>query len=250
MATLINNIDINARGIYLARRGARELFTLPDLTKVETNDWQEGEGLQVDFTTVQRKSPEVVVHYVVTSQSAVTLLDSYHKAESIRITPHGWGRTFTLRRPQVDACKVHGKTAGDTIIEISYRYELDDLPTTGVTARVEPSDIATRFAIGGTPTTAYGVVINESDALYAPNDYKAATFVRKAKEVRMQCTMIANTWQGLWANRAALWTNLQGEMALTTPTIQLKARYLSCSDVRQVTTTQPVISFTLNLQLI
>ncbi|MDN4754222.1 hypothetical protein QYZ87_06740 [Porphyromonadaceae bacterium W3.11] len=248
MATLINNIDINAQGIYLARHGAEELFTLPNLSDAEVNDWQEVEGLQVDFTTVQIQHPEVVVRYVVTSLAARSALEQYHKAESIKLTPHGWGRTFTLRKANADNCKVLAK--GDHIMEIAYRYELDDLPKTQITSDVEPVVFRSRYKIGGVSLSQFGMVINETHALYTPDDFKALTLVRDMREAQLMCTMFASSWSVLWANRAALWDALQGELSLSTDMgTTLKARYLSCSTPKQVSQ-QPVISFTLNLQLI
>lgn len=248
MATLINNIDINAQGIYLARHGAEELFTLPNLSDAEVNDWQEVEGLQVDFTTVQLQHPEVVVRYVVTSLAARSALEQYHKEESIKLTPHGWQRTFTLRKANADNCKVLAQR--EHIMEIAYRYELDDLPSTQITADVEPLSFSTIYKIGGVSLSQYGVVVNEVHTLYTPDNFKVLTLVREVREVQLSCTMLASSWAGMWANRAALWNALQGELSISTDIgTTLKARYLSCSTPKQISK-QPVISFTLNLQLI
>lgn len=248
MATLINNIDVNAQGIYLARHGAEELFTLPNLSDAEVNDWQEVDGLQVDFTTVQLQRPDVVVRYVVTSLAARSALEQYHKAESIKLTPHCWERSFTLRKAQPESTKVYGRIGSELAMEIVYRYELDDIPT--ASGAPTPLGGVSPYKIGGVDLHQYGVAVNKVyDTLLAPNSYKERTFVRRSKEVQMQCAMFAPMWAGLWINRAALWSALQGELSLTTSIGTTKARYLSCSSPRQIGN-EPAISFTLNLQLI
>lgn len=249
MATLMNNTDVNAQGIYLARHGAEELVTLPDLSKAETNDWQEMEGLQVDFTTVEQTNPEVVVRYVVTSLSARSALERYHKTDHINLAPHGWKRTFTLRNPRPDTSKVYGKVGGEMAQEISYRYELDDLPTERIAGAVEPFAIASDYKLGGGDVSRFGLAVNNADGLFALRGFKTRTLVPKSREAQLQCTLFATTWAGLWANRSALWTALQGGLSLTTPLGGHKARYLSCTQTKQIGKS-PIISLTLNLQLI
>lgn len=249
MATLINNIDINAQGIYLVSHGAEELVTLPDLSKAETNDWQEMEGLQVDFTTVERSNPEVVVRYVVTSLSARTKLEAFHKADSLTLSPHGWGRTFTLRNPRPDTAKMSGKVGGEMALEVSYRYELDDLPNERIEGAAEPFAIDSGYKLGGSDVSRFGLAVNNADGLFALRGFKTRTLVPKSREAQLQCTLFATTWAGLWANRSALWTALQGELSLTTPLGGHKARYLSCSQTKQIGKS-PIISLTVNLQLI
>lgn len=249
MATLINKKDINKQGIYLARHGAEELFTLPDLSKAETNNWQEFDGVQVDFTTIERAYPEVTVRYVVTSLSARKALELHHKADHITLSPHGWGRTFTLRHPRPEGCRVYGRVGGKMATEVSYRYELDDLPSERVVGSGEPLPLRTQYKLGGVSLSQLGVAVNSVDALLAPDSYKDGTLARQGREVSLPCTMVASTWQRLWANRSALWQALQGELSLTTPIGVLKARYLSCAPTKQVGK-DPVISLTLNLQLI
>ena len=250
MATRINNTDINAQGIYLARHGAEELCTLPDLSVAEVNDWQEAEGLQVDFTTVVCKAPEVAVRYVVTSIDARKALEEYHRAETLTLTPHGWGRSFVLRKGQPDSCKAYGRPGGELALEITYRYEQDELPTERVTGSVVPYGGLLGYKIGGKELTDYGVVVSKVyDTLLQADGFKDRTWVRKAKEVAMECVLFAPTWSVLWENRAALWQALQGELSLSTPAGTLRARYLSCSNTRQVGKA-PVVSFTLNMQWI
>lgn len=256
MTTLINKKDINKQGIYLARHGAEELFTLPDLSKAETNDWQEFDGVQVDFTTVERTNPEVVVRYVVTSLDARTALEQQHKRESITLSPHGWGRTFTLRKARPESCKAYGKIGNELALEVSYRYELEDLPTDqvqGATVSLRGTDYlpgSSSYKLGGVDFEEYGVVVSRVyDTLLALDSHKEHTFTRGGREIQMQCCMIAPTWSALWANRAALWTALQGELSLSTPAGTYKARYLSCATPRQITK-DPMITFTLNIQLI
>ncbi|MDD7438575.1 MAG: hypothetical protein PUK66_07085 [Bacteroidales bacterium] len=249
MPTLINNVDINAKGIYLAKRGAEELVTLPSLSKAETNDWQELDGVQVDFSTVERTNPEVVVRYVVTSLSARTDLERYHKADHITLAPHGWGRTFTLRRPRPDSCKMYGKVGGEMALEISYRYELDDLPSERVEGGVDPLPLRSQYKLGGAQFSQFGVAVNSVDMLFSPDGYKDLTFTRQGREVQLQCILLASSWSRLWANRSALWQALQGELSLTTPLGMLRARYLSCATTKQIGKS-PLISITLNIQLI
>lgn len=249
MATLINNTDVNAQGIYLVRHGAEELVTLPDISNAEVNNWQEEDGLQVDFTTIERTNPEVVVRYVVTSLSARKALERYHKADRITLAPHGWERTFTLRNPRPDTAKMYGNVGGEMALEVSYRYELDDLPTERVSGSVEQMQVSTRYKLGGVSLSQLGVAVSNVDALFAPDGYKDLTLARKGREVQLPCTLVASSWSNLWANRAALWRGLQGELSLTTPRGVLKARYLSCAPTKQIGKS-PTISITLNIQLI
>lgn len=249
MATLINNMDVNAQGIYLARHGAEELVTLPDLSNAEVNNWQEEDGLQVDFTTIERTNPEVVVRYVVTSLSARTKLEAYHKADSLTLSPHGWQRTFTLRNPRPDSAKMSGNVGGEMALEVSYRYELDDLPNERIAGAVDPFAIASDYKLGGGDVSRFGLAVNNSDGLFVLRGFKDRTLVPKSREAQLQCTLFATSWAGLWANRSALWTALRGELSLTTPLGVHKARYLSCTQTKQIGKS-PIISLTLNLQLI
>lgn len=256
MPTLINNIDVNKQGIYLSHHGAEELFMLPDTSKAETNNWQELDGLQVDFSTIEPTHPEVVIRYVVTSLSARDALEQQHKRESITLSPHGWARTFTLRKARPEGCKVYGKIGSELALEVSYRYELEDLPTDqvqGATVPLRGTDYlpgSSSYKLGGVDFEEYGVVVSRVyDTLLALDSHKEHTFTRGSREIQMQCCMIAPTWSALWTNRAALWTALQGELSLSTPAGTYKARYLSCATPRQITK-DPMITFSLNIQLI
>lgn len=207
-------------GAYVVSGGWNDLVAYPPLKSVESNDWQEEDGVEADLSDPVLNTREVSVKFAIGGLFSrfcllVELLSdgAYHDFDCEHI-----GRKYRLRMTQAPNLDI-AKEFGTATIKFS-----DDFPMNGYEYRVPSSGmpVCDDYMIDNAPTTNYGFRVlkgtlseimkpaavkqnllrnigTKSGAIY---DGKAVTF--KAKDVKLKCLMRAETLDELWRNYDAL----------------------------------------------
>ncbi len=256
-------------GAYVVNGGWNELVAYPPLKPVESNDWQEEDGIEADLSAPVLDTREVSVKFAFGGQHAyfgkfIELLSdgAYHDFRCAYI-----GRTYKLRMtqtPNLDLAKALDtatvKFADDFPMQ-GYEYEA---PSGGVPA-------CTDYLIDNAPTTDYGLRVLRGtlaeltkpaavkqnllrDIAIKPGvvyDGENVTF--KAKDVKLYCLMRADTLDGLWRNYDALLYDLTQpeERLLTVSKLgqSFPCYYKSCQVSDFLPYDRPWLAFTLTLAL-
>lgn len=207
-------------GVYVVHGGWNELIAYPPLKNVNSNDWQEEDGIEADLSAPVLNTREMQLKIAISGLFSrfFALIEhlsdgSYHTFESPYIQ-----RTYRLRltqQPNMSAAKVLGTA--------TLKFA-DDFPLRGYTYIAPASGVIAcdDYALDGVNFTDYGVRIlkgtldevmkipnvkanlirnigTQSGALY---DGKRVTY--KSKDVKIQCLMRAETLTELWRNYDAL----------------------------------------------
>lgn len=207
-------------GAYVVSGGWNELVAYPPLKSVESNDWQEEDGVEADLSEPVLNTREVSVKFAFSGLFSrfclfIELLSdgAYHDFDCAYI-----GRKYRLRMTQQPNLDI-AKALGTATIKFA-----DDFPMQGYEYRVPSSGmpVCDDYLIDNAPTTNYGLRVLQgtmseimkpaavkqnllrniktlSGAIY---DGKAVTF--KSKDVKLKCLMRAETLDGLWRNYDAL----------------------------------------------
>lgn len=226
-------------GVYVTSGGYNELVAFPPLKSVESNDWQEEDGVEADLSAPVLNTREVQVKFAFSGLFSrfcafIELLSdgAYHEFNCASIQ-----RTFTLRmtqQPNLDVAKMLGKVTikfSDDFPMNGYKYKA---PVSGVM----PSD---DYSLDNTPMTDYGCRVLKgslSEVMKTPQvkqnllrniktktgaiyDGRRVTF--KTKDVKLTCLMRAETLTELWRNYDALLHDL----------IQPEERLLTVKELEQ-----------------
>lgn len=226
-------------GAYVVSGGWNELVAYPPLKSVESNDWQEEDGVEADLSAPVLDTREVSVKFAFGSlfssfSQFVNMLSdgAYHDFNCAYI-----GRQYRLRMtqtPNLDAAKA----LGTATIKFA-----DDFPMQGYEYQAPTSDIpsCTDYLIDGKPTTDYGFIVLQgtmSDvrkpAAVKQNllrnigtisgaEYDGKNVTYKSKDVKLKCLMRAETLEELWRNYDALLHDL----------IQPEERMLTVNELKQ-----------------
>ena len=235
-------------GIYILEGGYNELVAMPPLKSIETNDWQEEDGIEADLSAPVLNSREVTIRFAVREAYRgylifiETLSDgAYHVFDCPYI-----GRTYRLRLVSVGSFTSIGDFG---VVNLKFA---DDFPLEGYTYSPPVSRLATGefLSIGGVPLSDYGLrtlqgtfseitkvadvkpnlyrnIGTRSGAIY---DGKRVTC--KSKDVKLKCLMRAESLAELWRNYDALLYDLTrpGERVLAVDELQQEFRfyYKSC----------------------
>lgn len=207
-------------GVYVVKGGWNELIAYPPLKSVESNDWQEMDGIEADLSAPMLDTREIQlkVAFAGLDNRFFTLLEllsdeSYHVFECAYIK-----RTYRLRlvsQPNLAAAKVIGTA--------TLKFA-DDFPLSDYTYKKPASNVAAYddYTFDGVSFTTYGVrvlkgtldevmktptvktnllrnISTQAGALY---DGKNVSY--KSKDVKINCLMRADTLEELWRNYDAL----------------------------------------------
>lgn len=207
-------------GVYVVKGGWNELIAYPPLKSVESNDWQELDGIEADLSAPMLDTREIQlkVAFAGLDNRFFTLLEllsdeSYHVFECAYIK-----RTYRLRlvsQPNLAAAKVIGTA--------TLKFA-DDFPLSDYTYKKPASNVAAYddYTFDGVNFTTYGVrvlkgtldevmktptvktnllrnISTQAGALY---DSKNVSY--KSKDVKINCLMRADTLEELWRNYDAL----------------------------------------------
>ena len=207
-------------GVYVVKGGWNELIAYPPLKSVESNDWQEEDGIEADLSAPVLNSREIQLKIAIAGLysrffSLIELLSdgAYHTFECAFIQ-----RTYRLRlvsQPNHAAAKLLGTATlklADDFPLLNYTYAA---PASGVIA-------ADDYTFDGVLFTDYGVRVLRGtldEVMKAPNvkanllrnigtqagalyDGKNVTY--KSKDVKIYCLLRAETLTELWRNYDAL----------------------------------------------
>jgi len=223
---MINRLFIDGRdaylqyGVYVVSGGWNELVAYPPLKSVDSNDWQEEDGIEADLSEPMLDTHEVSVKFAfgglfsrfcafieVLSDGAYHVFDCAHiqRKYKLRMTQH----------PNLEIAKQLGTATikfaddfplnGYEYIEpssgviASDDYLLDERPLTDYGCRVLQGSLA---EVMKTPNVKENLLRNiktETGVIY---DGKTVTF--KTKDVKLSCLMRADTLTELWRNYDAL----------------------------------------------
>lgn len=207
-------------GVYVVQGGWNELIAYPPLKPIDSNDWQEEDGMEPDLSSPVLDSREISVKIAISGlysrfEALIELLSdkAYHAFECAYIQRHYRLRLVSL--PNLAVTKVLGTATlkfADDFPLLGYEYAA---PTSNVAATDD-------YLFDGIPFTNYGVRVLEGTldevmktpavktnllrnigtkpgALY---DDKNVTF--KSKDVKIYCLLRADTLDELWHNYDAL----------------------------------------------
>jgi hypothetical protein len=261
----IDGVDAYASfGVSVANGGYGGLAAFPPLKKVESNDWHEEDGVDVDLSNPALDTSEIAVKFISDGDAdgfVATLANgAYHRLEFVEI-----GRTYRLRLVSQQSLKVAGGLREFTL------QLANDFPLEGYAYAAPQSSMAlppTGYTIDDVDLAAYGVTAlrgSLSEALKPPPvkknllrsasaahgalyDNGAVTF--QQKDVSLKCLMQAATMEELWRNRDALLYNLTkaGERALGVKEAGVYACYYkSCTVEKFAASGKLWLAFALNL---
>lgn len=221
----IDGKDIYAEyGVYVVQGGWNELIAYPSLKPIDSNDWQEMDGIEADLSAPVLDTREIQLKVAFTGVDSRFLAlirhlsdGAYHTFDCRYIK-----RTYTLRlvaQPNLAVAHALGTTTlkfADDFPLLGYTYEK---PASNMAAYndytfdgVNFTDYGVRVLKGTldevkkTPTVKTNLLRNISTQMGALYDGKNVTY--KSKDVKINCLMRADTLDDLWRNYDALLYNL------------------------------------------
>lgn len=207
-------------GVFVVDGGWNDLLAFPPLKTIDSNDWQEDDGIEADLSDPQLNTKEASLKIAYTGLFSrffefMELLGdrSYHEFNCASI-----GRKFTLRltqMPNLDAFK----RLGFITLKLANDFPLKDYTYQAPDSNIMRSE---DYLIDGTALTDYGcrvlqgslgeivkmaavkqnLIRNIKTAAGAEYDDNRVTF--KSKDVKLKILMRANTLAELWRNYDAL----------------------------------------------
>lgn len=203
-------------GVYVVSGGWNELIAYPPLKSVESNDWQEEDGIEADLSNPQLNTKEVSIR-IACSRDYLYLADfirllsdlAYHEFNCAYIR-----RQYTLRMTQMPSLDLYA-SLGFVTIKFS-----NDFPLKNYKYQAPYSSVmrAEDYLIDGLPLTDYGCRILQgslAEIMKTPNIkqnllrniaaqsgaiYDGAFVSFKSKDVKLQCLMRAENLDELWRN--------------------------------------------------
>lgn len=207
-------------GVYVVKGGWNELVAMPPLKSVDTNDWQEEDGVEADLSDPVLNTREVQVKFAVAGlysrfRAMVAMLSdgAYHEFDCEEI-----GRKYKLRLVS-EGSRQSMRDLETTTLKFADDFPLDGYtylyPTTGIMQVYD-------YIIDGSFLSRYGVRVlrgsldevkknanvktnllrNINTQVGAIYDNFKVTF--KSKDVKLTCLMRADSLTELWRNYDAL----------------------------------------------
>lgn len=207
-------------GIYVVDGGWNSLVSYPPLKDIETNDWQEEDGVEADLSEPVLNTREISITFAISSlfnryYEFIALLSdgAYHVFDCAVI-----GRKFTLRLVS-QSNREYAVTLGKETLKFAddfpmdgYRYKspvsfvtpsddylLDDVPFTNYGARVIAGSFAEIIKTADVKPNMLRNIKTKTGAIY---DGKQVFY--KAKDVKLHFLMRADSLEQLWRNYDAL----------------------------------------------
>lgn len=208
-------------GVFVVSGGWNELLAYPALKDIESNDWQEEDGIEADLSNPQLNTKEASLKIAYSGlysrfiEFMNVLADrGYHDFNCASI-----GRRFTLRltqMPNLDGYKSLGfvtlKLANDFPLR-GYRYQdpessilacedylIDGRAFTDYGCRILQGSLAEIIKMPEVKKSLIRNISNQPGAEYDDN----AKITLKSKDVKLKCLMRATNLAELWRNYDAL----------------------------------------------
>ena len=236
-------------GVFVTDGGYKELLAFPPLKPVESNDWAEEDGVEVDLSAPKLDTRELSISFAYHGNDArfgdfIELLSggAYHDFNFVET-----GKTYKLRMvSQPDMSQV------STLGVFSLRFA-EDFPLQGYSYLAPQSNIVPlcNYEIDGRDLSEYGVSIlkgSDTEIQKSPTvktnllqnfktksgaDYDGEIVNFQTKEVKLNCLMRANNLAEFWRNYYALLFDLvrPGERLLYVDSTgyEYPCYYKSCS---------------------
>ena len=207
-------------GVYVVSGGWNELVAFPPLKSVDSNDWQEEDGIEADLSSPVLNTREVSITFAYGGLfsryvSFIQLLSdgAYHEFDCAYIK-----RKYRLRmtqHPSLDIVELLGtatiKFSDDYPLDgYSYKepkstvmpnddYTIDDVPFTKYGCRVLQGSLAEVMRTAAVKQNLLLNIQTKSGAIYDGLNVRY-----KSKDVKLSCLMRAETLDELWRNYDAL----------------------------------------------
>lgn len=220
-ATYMDGVDIwTAYGAFVDRGSYKGLISFPPLKKIDTNDWPDEDGIEVDLSSPVLDTKDFSVTFAAKTEAgalglieAITTGNAYKEFEFKEIA-----KTVTLRLLSQSAMQINN---GLTIFSLQFA---DDAPLHGYTYTApESAMVAQRdYTINGINAANYGLVVlqgtrgslkktppTKTNLLNNINTQTGASYdgenvFLKSKEVTLSCVLIAANKTEFWQNYNAL----------------------------------------------
>lgn len=207
-------------GVYIIEGGYSELVAMPPLKSIESNDWQEEDGIEADLSAPVLNTRDIQLKIASDNSnnryfSLIERLSdgSYHTFEVRNI-----GRVYKLRLVSITVSS-YGNNLALLTMKLADDFPLDGYKYTAPVSTLSEDD---SYAIDDKPTTDYNVRILQgtlSEIMKTPDVktnmlrniptaqgaiYDPLTVTYKTKDVKLYCLMTAEDTATLWRNWDAL----------------------------------------------
>ena len=234
---IIDGVDIATLGMFIERGGSDDFLSFPDRRTPDSNDWAEHDGLDVDLSDLSFDAKKVTVNYVIIADNEITFKKNLNSFETLHFATgyrsvfvKEFNRTFQLRfvgfanYSHKGGLYKPGKKTG----KISVEYSMDDPLQifTPINTPVSMRATLSHVSINSIDLSNFGIVVRDiySTAL-KPRSAKqilerkinsvtgisadtGAVPRRQARQIVIECTMLAGTLSELMSNLPVLWNNL------------------------------------------
>lgn len=266
----IDDVDVySAYGMYILDQGYNDLVAMPPLKDVESNDWQEDDGIEADLSEPLLDSRNVTLRFVIIKgfASCASLVEALSDGAYHEFRCESIGRVYNLRlvsHPEFSTKE------GLQFLEMTFA---DDFPLADYEYVAPESSIPeyADYTLDGNPFTDYGVRILEGtldDIKRMPDvklnlltansvtegvTYDSLRVTYQAKDVRLYGLMRASTLSELWQNWDALLHDLvqPDERILGVQALgdEYPFYYKSCQVTRFYPTGKIWLEFVLNITI-
>lgn len=207
-------------GVYVIQGGWNELIAYPPLKPVESNDWQEEDGIEADLSSPVLNTREVSLRIAFggLDNRLLELLEllsdgAYHIFDCRHI-----GRMYKLRLVSMPNLTI-AERIGTVTLKLADDFPLDNYVYNAPSSAVAPN---ADYTLDGRKFTDYGVRVLQGtleEVVKTPSVkdnllrnintqqgawYDGKAVVYKAKDIKISCLMRATTLTELWRNYDAL----------------------------------------------
>lgn len=238
---IIDGIDLATYGTFIERGGSDDFLSFPERRKPDQNNWAEHDGLEVDFTDCYFDAKKVRVNYVIIGSNETTFQQHLNSVATLHQSPglrrmyvREYNRTFELRFVGFTNYKHEGGLykSGKKIGKLTAEFMMDDplqIFTPAVISPISQRESLAQIKVNHFDLSAFGIVVREvySSAI-RPRSMKKSlarnTFghdgniidleplaKKQARQITIDCTMLANTLNEFYVNWNALFNNMRVE---------------------------------------
>lgn len=243
---IIDGIDLATLGIFIGRGGSDDFISFPERRAPAQNDWAEHHGLEVDLSDLVFEAKTVKVNYVLVATDETTFKNRLNAFENLHFSPgyrqiyvREFNKTFSLRFVGFSDYKHKGGLLKrqKKVAKIAVEYAMDhplQLFAATPTVPTATRDTLAQITLNGFDLSRFGIVVRDAySTALRPRSAKgtlerksSATHgtiadvgiapKRQARQIAVECTMLAGTLAEFWTNYTALFNNFR-----TTSAVQL-----------------------------
>lgn len=235
---IIDGMDINDFGMFILKGGDNDFLPFPERKKPAQNDWFEEGGLDVDLTEVYFKEKKLNVKFHIKADAGAEFKSRLNNFHSLISAPgyrslysREFNKTFSLRYiscPEYNHAGGLFKTGtkrGDLTVEFSMDDPLQLFTNPELLVPIGSGNNQ-QVSVNGYDLSRFGIIVTGCyDTVLKPNAVKtplvrnierrtgliASTPIKssyQAKQLQIDCTMIAPSRDDFYYNYEALFNNL------------------------------------------